>query len=258
MVQEEPAGRGRGTVSHQAVEETDHKIFWLGQSNIHSMDQQFQFRDWADAIQPTIRGLSDIRRELSISGVDGDRSLLLFNVSDSGQTTHDVTIALNYKTGAIYIWDLRRNAFGYREVSRQIRLVGGGYIGNSYYEMTGTDGALDTATAVIGADVISPKLWANAYGAKQKIPYVLLKVDPIGSEALTITYALDDEDILISPRTPSGSPYTVSGNTDDTILVPIKAFAERIQVRIYNNTADEVYLVKAIGVPALPLQPALG
>ena len=256
MVQEEPAGRGRGTVSHNAVEEADHKLFWLGQSNIHSMDQQFQFRDWADAIQPTIRGLSDSRREVAISGVDVDRSLILFNVSDSGQSTHDVTIALNYKTGALYLWDLRRNAFGYREVSGQIRLVGGGYTGNSYYEMTGTRGSLDDATAVIGSDVISAKLWVNAYGTKQKIPFILLAMDPIASEQLTVTYALDDEDILTSPRTSTGSPYTMSGNKHKIVLVPIKAVAERIQVRIYNNATDAVYLVKGIGVPALPLQHA--
>lgn len=257
IVQEEAGGKNKGPVSQQAVVEADQRLFWIGQSNIHSLDQNFEIRDWADAIQPTIRGLNDSRRDFSVAGVDADRSLILFNVSDSGQTTNDLTIGLNYKTGALYLWTLRRNAFGYREVSGQIRLVGGGHIGVAYYEMTGTAGDLDSATAVIDGDVITPKYWLNAYGTKQKIPYVLLKVDPVGSEALTITYALDDEDILTSPRTPAGSPYTVAGNTDDTIVVPIKAFSERVNLRIRNNAANVVYLVKAVGIPGLPLQPSM-
>ena len=256
MVQEEPAGRNRGVVSHNAMEEAEHQLFWMGNSNIHSMDQAFQFRDWADAIQPTIRGLNDARREFTICGVDTDRSLLLFNVSDGSDSTHDLTIALNYKTGAIYLWDLRRNAFGYRAVSDEIRLVGGGVTGFAYYEMTGTDGALDTATSIIGSDVITPKYWV-AYGAKAKIPYVALAFDPVGSESVTVTYALDDEDILTSPRTPSGSPYAVTGTSHKIIIVPIKAVAERVQARIYNNTIDQIYNLKAIGVPGRVLQPVV-
>ena len=254
MVQEEPGGKNKGPISQQAVVEIDQKLFWFGQSNIHSLDQFFAIRDWADPIQTTIRGFNDSRRDFAVSGVDSDRALIFFSVSNGSDTTNDTTVALNYKTGALYLWSLRRNCFGYREVSGQQRLIGMGCIGKFYNELTGTAGNLDDATAGIDADVFSPRLWVNAYGTRQKIPYVLLKVDPIGSESLTIQYRLDDSATWIDP---SGSPYAVSGTDDDTLVVPIKAVAERIQIRIRNNTADAVYLVKAVGIPALPLQPSL-
>lgn len=254
MVQEEPGGKNKGPISQQAVVELDQKLFWLGQSNIHSLDQFFAIKDWADPIQTTIRGLSDTRRDFSICGVDSERSLILFNVSNSGQTTNDLTIGLNVKTGAIYLWTLRRNAFGYREVSGQQRLMGMGYIGKFYNELTGMAGDLDDATAVIDADVFTPRLWVNAYGMKKKVPYVLLKVDPIGTESLTVQWRQDDSTTWLDP---AGSPYPISGTDDDTIVVPIKSVLDRIQLRIRNNTAAEVYLVKAVGIPGLPLQPSL-
>lgn len=254
MVQEEPAGRTRGVVSHHAMEECDHKMFWLGNSNIHSMDQQFQFRDWADAIQPTIRGLNDARREVSISGVDTDRSLIFFSVSDGSDSTNDDTIALNYKTGGLYLWSTRRNCYGYRAVSDDIRLVGGGYTGFAYYELTGTAGDLDDATAVIDADVITPRYFLNGLALEQKIPYVFLLVGPVATEAITVQYRLNDE---TSWSDPSGSPYTVSGTYEKIIVVPIKAIARRIQLRFRNNTADAVYNIKQIGIPALAMKPTL-
>lgn len=254
IIQEEPAGRNKGPVSQQAVIEASQQLFWLSQSNINSLDANFQIRDWADPIQPTIRALADSRRDFAVAGHDPDRHLVLFTVSDAGQTTNDLTIALNYKTGALYLWSIRRNCYGFREVNGQVRLIGGGYTGFAYNELTGTAGNLDDATAIIDADVITPRYWVGAYGMKKKIPLVFLKVDPIGSEQLTVQYRLDD---ATTWEDPSGSPYPVSGTDDDTIVVPIRAVADRIQLRIRNNTLNAVYLVKAIGIPGLPLQPSL-
>ena len=254
MVQEEPAGRSRGVVSHNAMDEADHKLFWLGNSNIHSMDQAFQFRDWADAIQPTIRGLNDARREVAVSGVDTDRSLIFFSVSDGSDSTNDDTIALNYKTGQLWIWTTRRNCYGYRQVSDEVRLVGGGYTGFAYYELTGTAGDLDDATSILDADVFTPRYYLNGLALRQKIPYVLLKIDPVATEQITVQYRLDDQTTWSDP---SGSPYTASGTDEQIIVVPIKAVARRIQLRFRNNRADEVYNIHAVGLPALALQPAI-
>ena len=254
MVQEEPGGKNKGPVSQQACLEIDQKLFWLGQSNIHSLDQNFQIRDWADAIQPTIRTLSDSRRDFAVAGVDTERSLILFTVSDAGQTTNSLTIGLNYKTGAIYLWTTRRNAYATREVSGQIRLIGGGYVGFFYNEFTGTAGDLDDATAVIDADVFTPRYFLNGLGIEQKIPYVLLIVDPVGTEAITVQYRLNDATTWSDP---TGSPYTASGTDEQVIVVPIKAVARRIQLRFRNNRTDEIYLIKACGLPSLALQPAI-
>ena len=251
MVQEEPGGQNRGAVSQQAILEASHQLFWLGQSNIHSMNQRFEFRDWADAIQPTIRGLNDARREFSVAGLDVDRSLLFFTVSDAGQTTNSLTLALNYKTGAIYLWTLRRNAYAVRDVSGQLRLIGGGYVGAFYNELTGTAGDLDDATAVIDADVFTPRYWLGAYGVKKKVIGAFLKVDPVASESLTVQYRFDDSTTW---RDPDGSPYAIAGTDDDTLFVPFRGVVERVQLRFRNTTADAVYNVKAVGIPGLPLQ----
>lgn len=253
-IQEEAGGRNKGPVSQQGVVEADQQLFWIGQSNLHSLNMNFQIRDWADAIQPTIRGLDDSRRDFAVAGVDPERSLVFFNVTNSGASTNDTTIALNWKTKALYLWTLRRNAFGYREVSGQIRLIGGGHAGKFYNELTGTAGDLDDATAVIDADVFTPRLWLNSYGCRQKIPYCLLAVDPIGTESITVQFRLNDETTWTSP---SGSPYAVTGTDHKILVVPIKAVAERIQLRFRNNTAAEVYQIKAVGLPSLVLQPVV-
>ena len=254
MVQEEPAGRSRGVVSHHAMDEADAKLFWLGQTNIHSMDQQFRFRDWADAIQPTIRGLNDARREVAVAGVDVDRSLLFFSVSDGSDSTNDDTIALNFKTGSIHLWTTRRNCYGYRAVSDEIRLVGGGYAGFAYYELTGTAGDVDDATSIYDADVFTPRYWLNGIHLNQKIPYVLLNIDPVATEQITVQFRLNDATTWSDP---TGSPYTASGTDDQVMVVPIKAVARRIQLRFRNNRTDEIYSIKAVGIPALALQPAI-
>mgnify|MGYP001558459822 CR=1 FL=1 len=248
-IQEEPGGRLKGPVSQQACLEADQRLYWLGQTGIHSLDSRFQIKDWADQIAPTIEGLNDTdRREFSIAGYDPHSNIIQFCVSDGTDTTHKTVIALNIKTGAIYIWTDSRNAYGYRFVSDEHRLIGGGYTGFFYNEMqTGSDGNLDDATAVIDADVFTPRFWLNAYGHKQKVPLIYLSVDPIGSESLTVQFRLDDSTQWSDP---TGSPYAVSGTDHDMLLVPIRAWAERIQLRFRNNTASAVYSVKAVGIPS--------
>jgi len=76
--------------------------------------QEFKVKDWADAIAPTIEGLNDSRRQFSVCGYDPHTNILEFCVSDAGQTTNQLVIALNIKTGTIYLWTKTRNAYGYR------------------------------------------------------------------------------------------------------------------------------------------------
>lgn len=245
---EEPLGVMSGPVSQQASIVVDQECFWLGQDNIYSFGPDLKVKAWADAIQPLIEGLQDTRREFSVCGYNPFTKIIEFCVSDAGQTTNQLVIALNVKTGAIYIWAKTRNAYGYRFNSDQRLMIGGGYIGRAYDEQTGTSGSGDDSTSVIGADVISP-WFRTRYGEKAKIPYVFVAVDPIASETLTITYALDDEDILAAPRTPVGSPYTVSGTDNKIIAVPIHAFAQAVKIRVTNSVAGAVMSIKAIGVP---------
>jgi hypothetical protein len=251
-VRELPGGRGRGPVSHQGVVEADSRLIWMGQSNIHSLDLNGEVKDLADVIKPTINGLLDTGRDYTVAAYDQKTDMVLFNVYDAGDTTKDLCIALNIKTGAIYLWNLKRNAYATRLVSGQPRVIGGGYGGFFYNEFTGTAGAADDATTVIDSDVYTPRFRLSAYGHTKKIPFVILKVDPIGTESITVEYRLDDSTTWIAA---TGSPFTVSGTDDDQIIVPIGAVARRIQLRFRNNTAAEVYSIKQVGIPGMVLQP---
>lgn len=254
-IRELPAGRYRGPVSHQGVVEADSKLFWMGQTNIHSLDLSGRVLDVADQIKPTIESLDDGRRDVTVAGVDAVRNLIVFNVSDSGQTTNALCIVLNYKTGAIYLRTITRNAYAQRLVSEEHRLIGGGYSGFFYNEFTGTSGNADDSTAVIDGDIFTPRFWVS-YGSKAKIPFVLVSLDPIASEQLTVQYRLDDDTTW---STPSESPVIVSNTDTDTltIAVVINAWAERIQLRFRNNRADEAFSIKAVGIPGLLTQPVV-
>lgn len=248
------AGQYRGPVSQQATIAADGRLWWIGQTNIHSIDLTFQLRDWADAIKPTIAGLSDTRREFAIAGYDSTNGLVLFAVSDGSDATHKTVIALNPKTGALYLWTLSRNAFAQRLVSSDNRLIGGGYTGFFYNEVTGTAGDLDDATAIIDADVVTPRFWMGGYGQKTKVPFVFLSVDPVATEQITVQYRIDDDQ---SWSTPSESPIIVSGTDTLTKALRLDVWAERVQLRIRNNRTDEVYSIKAVGIPGLPMQPSV-
>lgn len=250
-IQEEPAGRFKGPVSNHIIE-ADQKLWWMSQNNIHSLDQTFRIRDWADQIKPTIIALLDTRREFTISGYWADADIIVFGVTSSGDTSHKTSILLNIKTGALYIRTIQRNMFFTRLASDKARLQGGGLIGLFYNEFTGTAGNLDDATAVIDGDVIGPRIITGLYGHKAKVPFVFVAVDPIGTESITIQVRYDDETTW---RDPTGSPYTVSGTDNKIIAVPIRAWCERVQIRIRNNSSGQLYRVKAIGVPVAVASP---
>src|SRR3990167_607537 len=83
------AGRYKGPVSQQATLEADGKLWWMGQTNIHSMDAEGRIADVGDIIRPTIAGLSDTRREFTVAGYDSVNDLVLFAVSDGSDTKQD-------------------------------------------------------------------------------------------------------------------------------------------------------------------------
>lgn len=248
-LREFPIGLFEGPISQQGTLAVNKQCFWMSYKGIRSIGLNIDFKDWSQPIRPTIEGLVDTRREFCVGGYDPASGLILFSVSDGSDTVHKTVIALNPENGALYIWTLSRNAFANRFVSDEGRLIGGGYTGFFYNEMTGTAGNLDDATAVIDGDVITPRFWLSKFGYKHKITHVFVEVDPIGSEALTVQFRLDDD---TSWSSPTGSPYTISGTDSRLIAVPIKAYARRIQLRFRNNSADEAFSLKAVGIPGDP------
>lgn len=257
-IQEEAAGRYKGPVSNHAVIEADQKLFWMGQKNIHSLDTHFQIKDWADRIKPTIDGLADNRREFIVAGFDIDRDLAMFAVSGNGKTQHDQVIALNVKTGALYIWTITRNAFGYRLVSGDNRLIGGGYVGKFYQENNGALGNLDDASAAIDADIFTPRHHMNFPTWNKLFAGIKVTFDPQAtSEAVTVQYRLNDASAWSDFE---ASPYTVTGtaNDVDTKYFPLMKMGTHLQLRFRDSNASQTYRITKYAILWKFLNPALG
>ena len=245
-VRELPAGRYKGPVSHQGVVEADNALWWIGQTGIHSLDLTGKIRDWADIIKPTITGLKDSRRAYAIAGYDADRDLVVFAVTDGSDTKNQDVIALNIKTGAIYLWTISVNAMAQRMVSGENRLIMGGYVGKFRNWASGTAGDLDDATALIDADIITPRYhlgrpdWVKLF-AGFKITFKPQNT----SEDVILQYRMDDASSWTSF---ASSPYSVTGTAFDvdTKYFPLMKAGTHCQLRIREATLDHVMNIQSI------------
>lgn len=252
-IQEEPAGRYKGPISNNFIE-ANQKLYWMGQTNIHSIDQNFVIADHADRIKPTLLALNDGRREFIISGYDHDRDLVLFSCTNGGGSTHNVVIALNIKTGALFLWTLSRNAFGYRLVAGDTRLIGGGYIGKFYTEMTGVLGSADDATAVIDADIITPLHHCGSPNVKKLFAGIKVWfVNQSTSEAVTVQWRTDTNNAFAAF---SASPYTVT-SSDKPKFFPLMKAGIGLQLEFKDATTGQAFRVAKYSLLYKNLEPAL-
>ena len=210
-----PAGLYKGPVSQQGTVMADEELFWMGQRNIHSLTPDGRIKDWGDSIRSTIEtGLDDTNRQYTVAGYDAQRDLVLFAVTNSGDTINKRVIAVNVKTGAVFPnWTLNINAMFQRLVSGDNRLIVGGYVGLFRNWGTGTTGNADSQTGIIGADIFTPR---HDMGYKDWVKLFLgvkVKFKPSGnSEAVTLNYRMDDASVW-SPF--AESAYTVTGTAND-------------------------------------------
>lgn len=255
-VQEEPGGRYKGVVSHQAMVETGQRVYWMGQSNIHSMDSHFLIRDHADRIKNFIRtGLSDSRRTFTVGEYDITNNLIYFALSSANASANDTVLALNTTTDNLYYWTLSRNAFGLRQVSGQNRLIGGGYVGLFYNEATGLVGNLDDATALIDADVQTPRHHLEQPNLRKLFVGVKVVFAPqTTSEAVTVQYRLDDGQ---SWSDFGESPYSVQGTTVDEKFFRLAKVGTHLQLRFRDATINQAMRISKYIIVWRPLDPKL-
>jgi hypothetical protein len=249
-IQDVAIGSGQGPISHQGmITAKTQRAAWWAQSGIYSLEgQQGEvIKEWTSIIKPYITGLSDSRREYAMAGYDSKLDIGFWSVSESGQSAHNKVIAVNFSTNEIFLWTLSRNALGRRIVSGEQRLIGGGYTGFFYNENDTSvfTGSADDATAVIDADVITPRHHCGD-PARVKIFYGLkVTFDKQStSEAVTLQWRLNDASTWNSF---AASPYTVTGTAGDVTqkFFPLSKAGTHIQFRFRCNNSGEIFRIQS-------------
>ena len=211
-----PMGRYRGACGPLACVEADGYLWWMSWTNLHRMNVEGRVDDVGDRIKSLIAGLQDDRREYCVAGYDAVNNLVLFAVSNSGDTQHKRIIAVNTKTLAIFPnWTLSVNAMVQRMVSSDPRLILGGYSGKYRNFPSGTTGNLDDAASAIDCDIITPRHHLGAPTIVKLWEYLKVRFKKTASEAVTVQYRMDDES---SWNSFAESPYTVTGTAGDVDL----------------------------------------
>ena len=240
--------RGGGPPNAHSIVAANDSLYWISQNfDVKRMTPGRSVESIGYAVQPFLRGLNDSRRIYAVGGWEPQYRMVLWAVSDGSDTTNQDVVALKVDTGQFYFLTLSRNAFANRLVSGEIRLIGGGYAGLFYNEFTtATTGAGDNAASAIDADVMTPRHHLGLPGVLKKIPYVAVEVDPIGTEAITFQYQLNDDQSWSNfPE----SPYTVSGTDYKTVYLRVPGPFDRIRLRFRDANSGERYRILRYGFP---------
>ena len=250
-LQDVPIGAGEGPISHQGmIAAGRQRVAWMAQNGIFSLEgsQGEVTKDWTGFIRPFISGLSESRREFAVAGYDPKTEIGLWSVSESGQSTHNKVLGVNFRTGEIYIWTLSRNAFATRIVSGEQRLIGGGYVGKFYNEIQTSvfTGNADDATTAIDADIFTPRFHCGAPNYVKLFAGIKVIFDPQAtSEAVTVNYRLNDNSTWSSF---GDSPYTVSGTANDVDMRYFKLMkaGTHLQIRLRDANSGQNFRVQKI------------
>lgn len=258
-VRELPAGRGRGPAGHHAITEIDGMLLWRGQNGIYGLDLTGKVTDWADELRGTFQAINDdstasARIQYTVAGTDSKRNLALFAMSGAGETKNQTVVAVNTKTKMKYIWTLSVNAMGQRNVSGDQRLLLGGYVGLFRNFGSGSTGNLDDATALIDADVFTPRHHVGSPTYVKLWGGVKVLFDPQGSEAVTVQYRLNDDTSWTSF---AESPYTVSGTDKNLKYFPLMKAGTHVQLRFRNANSGEVMRIQRYSLLYRLAHPAL-
>lgn len=255
-LRELPAGRYKGPISHHGVIDVDQKLWWISQKNLHSIDLSGRIEDLGDLIQPTIAGLSDSRREFTVAGYDAKNDLVLFSVSNSGDSIHKRIIAINTKTKVIYPnWTISANAMAQRMVSGQQRLILGGYVGKFRNWESGATGNLDDAAAAIDGHITTPRHHMGMPHVRKLFAGITVTFDPQAtSENVAVKFRLDDASTLTAF---SASPYSVTGTANDldTTYFPLMKVGTHLQLDFDEATSGHIYRIQKYAIHWKPLTP---
>lgn len=241
------AGGGPPTI--HAVVQADGRLWWVSKNfDIKVMDASGRVTSakYADGVRPFLRGLSDSRRVYTIGGYDPIYRMVVWAVSDGTDTQNNDILVLHLDTGWFFFHTLSRNAFANRTVSGEHRLLGGGYSGFLYNEYdTSTTGNLDDSTAAISATAALPRLHAGQPDVVKKIPFLVVEVDPIGTETITASGNLDDN----TGFTDVNTTLAVTGTDVKLFRVMIPAPWKRFQPRLVDAVSGERMRIIRLGFP---------
>src|SRR3990167_982764 len=260
--QEVAGGIGKGPLSHRGMIVCDQRCVWNSASGIISLEgsQGEVLKDWTTHIKPYYTGsLDQDRLRFCAAGYDPKTDIGCWAVSETGQTTHNKVIAINFKRGEIYIWTLSRNAFANRIVSGEHRLIGMGYVGLFRNEIQTAvfTGNADDASAAIDADIFTPRHHCQLPGIKKLFAGIKIWFDQQGtSEAVTVQYRLDDASAWSSF---SASPYTVAGTAGDVDpeFFPLMKAGKNLQVRFRDAISGQAFRILKYALLFKILEPGL-
>ena len=231
---------GGGPVGAHAIVSGGGKVFWVSRNFDVKRQRGFSVESIGYAVQPFLRGLNQARMDFVSGGFDPRYRIVWWAVSESAQSTHNILMGVQADTEQFYFRTLARNAFGYRVVSGEPRLIGGDYGGKFYNEFDGN------TTVAIDADGQTPPLHLGMPNEVKKVPYVAFRFAIIGSASVTISHRIDD---AASWTEFTGSPVTISGNRIETVQLPMPQPFEHLELRFRNNTSGERFRLLGIGFP---------
>ena len=249
------AGQNKGFASSHGQVVADDKLWWISYKGIHCVDRWQRTLD-LDNIKPVILGLNQARIQYAVTGYDHNKGMVLFSVSNGSDTIHKTVIGVNVKTLEAYVWTISANAMGIRLVSSEPRLVLGGYVGKLRDFGQGATGDLDDASALIDADIITPRHHCGAKDWIKLFAGVKVRFDPQGSEAVTLQFRLNDES---SWSTFSESPYSVTGTAGDTDtkFFAIGKAGTSLQLRFRDAISGDVMRIQSYTIVYKKVSPGL-
>lgn len=239
--------KGGGPASIHAVVKANERLYWLSKGFDVKVLFQSSVKSIGYPIQPFLRGLNDSRRTQIVGGWEPQYRIVWWAVSDGSDSTHQDAVGLQVDTGRFFFRTIARNSFANRTVSGEIRLIGGGHAGFFYNEFdSSATGDLDDSASAIDADVMTPRHHLGIPGVYKRIPYVAVEFDPVGTEAVTVQYQLDDDQTWTSFE---NSPITLSGTDTITKKFFIGKDFDRIRLRFRDANSGERFRVKRYGFP---------
>lgn len=238
---------GGGPPVIHAVVPANERLYWISRN--HDVKVLFQglVSSIGYPVQPFLRGITDAQMTNIVGGWEPTYRMVVWAMADNASATHTVVLALHVDTKQFFLHTLSRTAFANRVVSGQLRLIGGGLAGFFYNEYdSSTRGNADNAATAIDADVMTPRLHLGLPDAKKKVLYTAVEFDPIGTEAVTVQFQVDDAQTWTSFKE---SPSTMSG-TDKRIVrfTGAPPFYD-IRLRIRNANSGERTRAVRFGFP---------
>lgn len=233
---------GGGPASIHSVVKADKRLYWISRNfDVKMMLPNKIIKSIGFPVHVFLRGINESRKNLIVGGFEPRYRMVVWCLSNGSDTQNKTALCLHVDTGWFFIRTISRNAFGYRIVSGQPRLIGGGYAGFFYNEFdSSTTGNLDDSTALIDADIQGPRHHLGMPGVIKKGVIMAVVFDPISTETVTVQGNYGDETAFTSLN----STVTMSGTDYKTAYFKLNPF-EYFQPRFRDaNSGERIRVLK--------------